>query len=564
MKQPFTMKFLVTYFVCQLVTYGALLEPCSNAPLSPLRIDPLALVVRAADKSPAPGSLLRSFGININESLTNPLEPGASVELLQQQVAVILSDLRTIGGHTARWIVTYVWPQWRCGLDPEAQETSEIDPAWFIVARTLLDEAERQDVKIVVVLSNLNESSFGGLSTDPSVNSPLLGRWAKHRRSLAGKDGYGHEAIDCVSPDGYYYGATQPETIFADSAVRGHLGHRFAEMAKFLAAFPALGAIELFNEPKFELTHSPMYWAAVKELLATVRGADPRLSNVPVISGTAFWDETIATRAAATGALDQESFLSVHVYEDYSQSYEIVVRRLQGLISYLHRIVPGKPVVIAEAGSKVPLTDAGQNANMVRSLLNVYIHSDVGVWVWGNWISEPDTGDYKLTFNHRSPVGESFRPFFFSVEKELNYASTKAIPVTPSTARASRSVAFDVGRIDDSDPDLRRRGKWSIEIDGRRFVGFSRAGIFPKPFSGSVGFSRNPPPMYFITDRGPEQKWAKISYSPTGWILEVFACTSTADSDPATPTVLTGLAANQRRDDFETCLGSHLLFHGAL
>lgn len=68
-------------------------------------------------------------------------------------------------------------------------DTGELDPAWFQVTRILLEEAARQNVRVVISLSHLS-SGFGQNSTDPdTVKSDQL-RWAQYRSAAAGKDHY--------------------------------------------------------------------------------------------------------------------------------------------------------------------------------------------------------------------------------------------------------------------------------------------------------------------------------------------------------------------------------------
>ncbi|NYF51100.1 hypothetical protein [Tunturiibacter gelidoferens] len=85
-----------------------------------------------------------SYGENINDSLVNPLEAGKSEEDLTRQVSGILHAVRMDGGSTVRWFVTAAWPQYRCSRDPEDQATGELDPAWYLISKTLLEQAQRE------------------------------------------------------------------------------------------------------------------------------------------------------------------------------------------------------------------------------------------------------------------------------------------------------------------------------------------------------------------------------------------------------------------------------------
>jgi hypothetical protein len=506
-----------------------------------------------------------SFGTNITESLLNPAEPEVTSKEVDRQVAAILYDLRMMGGRVARWMVSDVWPQWRCNQDPEDQLADRIDPAWFKTAGALLEEAARQHVKVVVVLSDPTGPLFGSTATDPVARAAMLNRWADYRRSLVGKDGYDHQALpECQPTNSGYYGAATQEMLFTNPVIRSHLSRRFALMAKFLVNFTALGALELFNEPDFRLTRTPAYWSAVREFVNVIRGADARLAGVAVFSGTATWDGRIAAEARRSGALEAEPFLTVHAYDDYTQDEAKIRGDLRDMIAYLHGLAPGKPVVIAEAGSKIFLHDPADNAKMVRILLDTYLEFGVGVWVWGNWFPQPDRGDYKWLFNHRSSVGESLRPYFFDVDRERSYAESRNIAIIGASTPAGAESRFGIGQVPNSERDWRFRGMWAVEINGRRHLGFSRAGVFRRPFPGHPLEFSPPPSTFFITDPGEHSQWAEISYNNGGWILRLSTCVRpTSDNEP-TSKLLIALASAQKRDDFLGCQASALQYSAQL
>jgi hypothetical protein len=119
---------------------------CQATAIQALRIVARAVLLAAgwlcaARADPALHTL--SYGVNINESLINPLESGKSAEDLTRQIAGILHTVRMDGGRTVRWFVTQAWPQYRCSRDPEDQATGELDPAWYLISKTLLQQAQR-------------------------------------------------------------------------------------------------------------------------------------------------------------------------------------------------------------------------------------------------------------------------------------------------------------------------------------------------------------------------------------------------------------------------------------
>ena len=549
-----------------LATFGLLFSPHSG-----LGQTAYALVGAATQRAFVVPFSPHSFGININGSLGNPLDGTVSEAQLYQQVAVVMHDLRAIGASTARWFVTDVSPQWHCSSDPEDQDTGEIDPGWFAVARALLEQADRDSVKVVVVLGDLAYGSMGfnGVSSSPPANrDEQLRRWGEHRssRRLAGTDGYPIGAPACPAHAGYY-GATEVKEIFATPALRARLAHRDVTMVRFLAQFSALGAVELFNEPDFKLTHTLQYWLAVRELEAAVRDASPRMISIPVISGTAWWDPEIVRLAAQTGVLAQEPFLTLHSYGDYTDdAAETTEVKLRNLIASIRQMAPGKPVTVAEIASSKPLRTLTENRRMVESLIKTYMDSHVGIWLWGNWFAGPDGSDYKWMFNDRSPAGASFRPFFFDAKKEDEYAGGKVITLfRQDDAAAATRIA--VSQVPDTDPDPALRERFALTLGELRFVGFSRAGAFPRPFRGQSNLFALPPATFFIGDPGETPRWAEIMDENDGRMtLQVMTCmpASLKEHGVPTPLALLGLAVMRNRTDFAACALSQPLISGSI
>ena len=503
-----------------------------------------------------------SFGVNVNDALQNPLDGSAGEEPLRRQVAVLMHDLRATGATTARWFVDDVWPQWRASSDPEDQTSGEIDPGWFAVARVLLESAQANHVKVVVVLGDLADNSMGfdGLvAHDLAKRDATLRQWAAHRQAQAGHDGYADIHTACLAPPGYY-GATQAAQLFERPNLRAHLARRDAAMARFLAQYPALGAIELFNEPPFALTATPGFWQTVEQLRTAVRYASPSLAQTPILSGVAWWSAEAAKQAAAQGVLAYEPFATVHSYQDYREGAATPAAKIQAMLEYTRRLVPAKRLVLAEAASSTALPTPEQNREMVRSLLDTYVHEGVGVWVWGSWF-DPAAQNYRWTFNDRSPAGEAFRPFFFNVQKEGEYQRAK--PVSLSGPGGAVSTPVTVGKVLPDDPNPARRGLFVLQIGATRLMGFSRAGVFPQPFVQRPELFAAPPETYFLSEPGEPLRWACIAFAKGDWTATLYASADASDGTP-TPDLLLGLAETRQRSDFAACRYSKIIAAGSL
>jgi hypothetical protein len=496
-------------------------------------------------------NILSHYGMNASESLLNPAEPDVNQQVLNVQAARLIYDLRAGGGEVLRWMSTDVWPQWRCSSDPENAD-GQIDPNWFDAVSTLLKAADEQGVKVVVSLADLTNASFAAWGTG-AVAEAKLEQWAQYRLRSAGKDRYPLDQHDCDARVPYVFA---PEAaIFTDPQLRARFLRRITTMAKFLAGFPALGAIELFNEPEFGMTHSPGYWSAVREMLRAVKAADPALAKVPVYSGTAAWDWGIVAEAAKSGALELEPFLSVHTYDDYTEPEAKLDAALNGLIDYLHQLAPGKPIIIAEAGSKVPLYRLEDNAKMIRVLLRLSRTRHIGLWVWGDWFPAEHDVDYKWDFNPRSAAGPSLAPYFFDAGMINKYTQPRQIAEIAEDGKAA-DLTLSVERTDDPDPFT--NGLWSIRLNSRRFLGFSRAGAFPRRADPPEAFAA-PPPTYFTSEAATPREWAAISQTLLGWRLDEYKCAPTSADAIPTPEALLGLAENTRRRDFADCQHSILV-----
>ncbi|WP_141098522.1 hypothetical protein [Rhodoblastus acidophilus] len=483
------------------------------------------------------GDQIGGFGFNVTESLLNPAEPGVTKDQVDRQAARLTYDARMSGAKTLRWFSTDVWPQWQCTNDPENADGT-IDPNWQSVADSLLTNAQQNGLRVVVVLANATNSGFGGVA--PNSSPATLKTWANHRAAVQGFDKYPASAHDCTNVPPYF--SFSEASWFSNPLLSERLTQRFVTMARFLAKYPGLGGIELFNEPDYALTHTSSFWVPVTKMLTSVKNADRALATIPVYSGVAWWNATIIQQARASGAWSLEPFITVHNYTDARQTESKINSDLNGLVDYLTTIAPDKPIIIGEAGSSVSLSQLSDNAKMLRVLLGIYSRRHVGLWVWGDWFPDSDT-DMKWDFNHRSVAGPSQAPFFFDQNRTASYSTGRSVPL-------SGGQPFTLSANVVSDPDAKINGVWAISLNSERFVGFSRAGIFAKP-SSLPGIFAEPQPTYFFDQKTTPMRWAQIDRQGTQWQLRVFQCSKSGGAH--TPIALLGLIEGTKRANVDQC-----------
>ena len=131
----------------------------------------------------------------------------------------------------------------------------------------------------------------------------------------------------------------------------------------------------------------------------------------------------------------------------------------------------------------------------------------------------------------------------------------QVVAAAPDAGKAS-DFTLSVERIDDPDPF--KSGLWALRLNSRRFLGFSRAGAFPRRADPPEAFAA-PPPTYFTSEELNPSQWIAISEASGGWRLDQFRCASASRDGIATPEALLGLAEDTRRHDFADCERSILV-----
>jgi hypothetical protein len=491
-----------------------------------------------------------SFGVNIDSALINPFDdPGNGSARLRRDVATILYEVRRIGGRTVRWFNDDVWTQYECGKDPENQATGELDPAWYEITKTLLQEAQRWHVKVVISLMNVSGATFSGLPREEVAREQAIGAFAAHRANLAGKDRYQGDHGCRNSVQHGYYGAGDVQSMLQQPAIRQHLQHRFVQMARYLASFPALGALELFNEPTFNFTHEDLYWQTVRQFEEAMRSAGSGVARIPIYSGTAYWDQGIVAAARRSGDLEQEPFVTVHNYANYARAD---VERQRRNVTWVMELMPHKQLVIAEAADESPPLSRQANADMVRILLSEANELHVGLWVWGNDLAQEAKAipDYKWSFNPLSLAGGSFRPFFINSDAESRYTRPQPVQVHDNAG----SVALSIAQVSESDPNQRSRLRWRLILGDRKFLTVTRDGILTRDFPQRSTLFAPPAPTVLINENPQSHEWAEVSADANHWRLDVYSCRSTHGIQ--TPEYVLGLAEHYGARDFAGCLVS--------
>jgi hypothetical protein len=501
-----------------------------------------------------------SFGNNIDESLINPTEPGKSEAQLTEQVAGILHGVKMDGGRTVRWFVTSVWPQYLCARDPENQATGELDPAWFTISRILLQQAEKEGIAVVIVLADTTNGTFAGLSSNEGKRTSVIARWHQHHAALPTAAGGRMSTVECDRGfQNGYYGRMRPAEIFEDPQVQPLLAARFLKMAEFLKTFPALAALELFNEPDFAESQKPQFARTIAQIRHLLYSEDPSLRSIPIYSGVSAWNDKIVRSLAAAGELADEPYVNVHSYLKAGASAPVNEKWVGDLIAYLRRIVPDKPLIIAEAGASDSIHDLRVHSNVLHALLSAKKAGQVGMWMFGTFAD--DSGpqpDFKWEFTSSALSGGSFRDILAATDREHGYRYGKAVVFT-STSHAAHQEAVAISQIPADDANQLWRLRWQISIATERFIGISRAGILLRVSPEYKGVVSEPGSAIVIA-AAEDGQWAQISQAAGDWQIKIFQCRDKAGTASiATPPYVPNYAMKLGNKSFKSCPQSSLL-----
>jgi hypothetical protein len=166
-----------------------------------------------------------------------------------------------------------------------------------------------------------------------------------------------------------YFGQVTLKAIFKSPGIVSHLSNRFLQMAEFLKQFPALAALEMFNEPAFAETEDPEFGRIIAQVRHALYVSDPTLRKVSIYSGVAWWDEKIANGLLASGDLPTEPYATVHYYRKAGIDVGDVTAEIAKDVADVRKLAPGKQVIVAEVGSEAPIFDLDEHAKFLNALM---------------------------------------------------------------------------------------------------------------------------------------------------------------------------------------------------
>lgn len=504
---------------------------------------------------------LTGFGYNIDDSLINPTEHGRSETELTEQISGILHTVRMDGGRTVRWFVTGAWPQYRCARDPEYQTNGELDPAWFTISRILLQQAEKLDISVVVVMTDTANGTFASLPPNERERAVVIANWHRHRSSPQSAVAIG----ECSkSFQNGYYGRISSRAIFENSDAQSRFAARFLKMASFLRKYPALAGLEMFNEPEFAETERPEFGRAIARIRSLLYRSDPSLRAIPISSGVAAWNTAIAQGLSAAGALAQEPYINIHHYPSAVDGPQVVHTKADALIAYLRRIVPGKPIIVSEAGAGDSIYSLQAHAAFFDAILSAKRAGKVGLWMWGTYaddlIARPD---FKWEFASSALSGGSLRSVMAATDVEAAYRQGRTIQFEMVSPPSTVAKIVSIGQIDAGDQNRLWRLRWQIIVGDDRFIGISRAGILLRVASAFRDVVSEPGSSIAIS--ADQAKWAEVSRDGNAWRIKVFRClTGASQSETATAPYVRNYAKRLGMRTFGACNRSTLIANGIL
>lgn len=509
-----------------------------------------------------------AYGENVNESLINPFEPGKNEDDLTRQVSGILHAVRMDGGSTVRWFVTGVWPQYRCSRDPEDQSTGDLDPAWFTISKILLQQAQHEGISVVVVMADTTNDAFAGLPRADDKRASEIAAWSSYRAAQRGRDRYSTSAATCDrSFQNGYRGRVHPEAIFEDAELAPHFTNRFLKMAQYLKQFPALGALEMFNEPRFAESQKPQFARMISTIRNSLYAQDPSLRTVPLYSGAAFWSDKLANNLSAADDLRWEPYINLHYYRKATTEPRALTDDMLKNVEYLRRVAPDKPVIIAEAGAADPVYDLQEHADFLQALLDGMPVAHVGMWTWGTFANDATLRpDFKWEYNSTALSGGAFRKLLIATDAEDAYRTGKTVAFVGSASHqpAPEPVTIDQVASDDSNPLWRLR--WQISVGRERFISISRAGILTRVAPAMRGVLSEPGSVVAIDADAGKREWTEIAAEAGRWSMKIYQCEAPGSNGAATPTppYVVEYAGKLGRTDFKNCERSSVIRAGAL
>jgi hypothetical protein len=284
------------------------------------------------------------------------------------------------------------------------------------------------------------------------------------------------------------------------------------------------------------------------------------LRSIPIYSGVSAWNEKIAHSLEAAGDLADEPYINVHDYPNSAVGPQTVDKKVGDLIAYLRRIVPGKSVIIAEAGASDPIHDLHVHSDFFHALLSAKRAGQVGMWMWGTYtddsVAQPD---FKWEFTSSALSGGIFRDILVAADREAPYLHGRTVIFTSTSPRSEHSKQVTISQVAADDPNRLWRLRWQIVIGPDRFISVSRAGVLLRLSPDYKGVFADPGPgiAIFAADQG---KWAEIARADNDWQIKIYRCQEKATpSTVATPPYVPNYASKLGDKSFGPCHRSTLV-----
>ncbi|NYF51101.1 hypothetical protein [Tunturiibacter gelidoferens] len=417
-------------------------------------------------------------------------------------------------------------------------------------------------------MADTANDTFAGLPADEKKREATISQWYSYEKTQQGRDRYPASGTPCDrSFQNGYLGRLYANEIFEDTALVPHFTNRFLKMAQYLKSFPALGALEMFNEPNFVETHKPGFARTIAQIRKSLYERDPSLRAIPLYSGVAAWDEAIAKNLEAVGDLALEPYINVHSYAKAEADPQVVQQGIEKTVAYLRRVAPNKQVVIAEAGVSDAIYDLNRHEEFFNAFLNGKVAAHAGIWMWGTFADDAiPQPNFKWEYNSTALSGGAYRNLLIATQVEDTYRRGKPAEFTGAVLHKAHTEPVTINQIGEQDANPLWRLRWQITVGPEHFVSISRAGILTRVAAAMRGVLSDPGSIVAIDAAANKSAWAEIVAHGNGWEMNIYQCATAGSNAPTAPTppYVIEYAGRLGRADFKTCSQSSLVDRGLL
>jgi len=432
----------------------------------------------------------------------------------------------------------------------------------------LLQQAQKEGITVVVAMADTANDSFVGLPAAADRRAEIISQWAHHHRSQDGNDDGISSSVSCEkSFQNGYFGQVTLKAIFKSPGIVSHLSNRFLQMAEFLKQFPALAALEMFNEPAFAETEDPEFGRIIAQVRHALYVSDPTLRKVSIYSGVAWWDEKIANGLLASGDLPTEPYATVHYYRKAGIDVGDVTAEIAKDVADVRKLAPGKQVIVAEVGSEAPIFDLDEHAKFLNALMAAKEATHAGMWFWGTYADDTKPKpDFRWEFTSTALSGGSFRNYLIATGHEALYGAKTSVKFTDQNPRHDHAEPVTITQLSSDYVNAPWRLRWVISIGSERFISVSRAGILLTDASHTEARRATPASVVAIDSGEEKREWAEILKDGNEWRIGIYACDAgdLKIANAPTPPYLISYAESLGRNDFSTCKQSALISTGKL